>query len=298
MVLPVAQNHPSRGRRVALVAALVLATAAAQPLSCKPSAYLGCFNDSAPRPVTFLALASSPTLTVEACATACAADGFPTLAVTGHRGASPSAFCYCGVSPNPASIPASDGACDVPCPGSPSSPGCGGVGASAAWSIACDGPLPPRAPGIDGPALPGGRACSQAAARAWPFCDAARPVEERVADLVLRVAVTEIGPLLTARASPPLPRLGLPAFMWGTNALHGITNYAPCRPSGVCPSSWPSGVAMTATWNATALRQMGATTGRELRAYDNLMWEAAAISGAGTLGGLTAWGPTINIIRE
>ena len=55
---------------------------------------------------------------------------------------------------------------------------------------------------------------------------------------------------------------------------------------------------MAATWNASALRQMGATTGRELRAYDNLEWQAAAYSGVGTLGGLVGWGPTINVIRD
>ena len=49
---------------------------------------------------------------------------------------------------------------------------------------------------------------------------------------------------------------------------------------------------MTAGWNASALWAMGATTGREMRAYDNLLWQAASYTGVGTLGGLTSWGPS------
>lgn len=39
---------------------------------------------------------------------------------------------------------------------------------------------------------------------------------------------------------------------------------------------------------------MGAVTGRELRALDNVVWSKQAAPA----GGLTAWGPTINLLRD
>ena len=55
---------------------------------------------------------------------------------------------------------------------------------------------------------------------------------------------------------------------------------------------------MGATWNRSAWRAMGATTGVELRAYDNLEWRANAVSGSGAVGGLISWGGTINLQRD
>ena len=53
--------------------------------------------------------------------------------------------------------------------------------------------------------LPGGPACSQAAAKKWKFCDVTAPLDERVTDLVERITLEEAGPLLTARESPEVP---------------------------------------------------------------------------------------------
>ena len=52
---------------------------------------------------------------------------------------------------------------------------------------------------------------------------------------------------------------------------------------------------MAASWNETAWRVMGAVTGRELRALENDVF--SKMSG-GPNGGLTAWGPTINLLRD
>ena len=50
------------------------------------------------------------------------------------------------------------------------------------------------------------------------------PLDERVTDLVNRITMAEAGAMLTARQSPAIPRLGIPEFYWGTNAIHGIGN--------------------------------------------------------------------------
>lgn len=263
------------------------------PLSCNPGPYLGCFNDTH-RPVSILITQSDPTMTLDRCSLYCAADGYPVFAVTAHPG---SGYCYCGPSLSPSATPTADSFCSVPCPGNHSQ-SCGALGYSSAWRSTCDASLPSPALGMGGPDQPF-PACSSPTSASWAFCNASLDTESRLDDLVQRIAVTEIGPLLTARQSPPIPRVGMPMFMWGTNALHGITNYAECRSTtGRCPTSWPTGVALGASWNVTAWRVMGATTGVELRAYDNLEWRANAVSGMGPVGGLTSWGPTINVIRE
>jgi hypothetical protein len=240
-------------------AGLLLACAAfglSFPLSCSPGTYLGCFNDTE-RPVSFLAAEASHSLTLDFCALLCAADGFPVLAATSNPSA---AYCYCGAAVSSRSVRVADALCALPCPGN-ASQSCGGPGVSAAWRAACSAPLPPPPVGALGPPLPS-PACSTPASAAFAFCNASLGVEARLDDLLARIAVTEYGGQLTARACAPIPRLGMSTFMFGTNAIHGITDYAGCRPTtGRCPSTWPNGVGMGATWNRSAWRAMGAVTG-------------------------------------
>ena len=184
-------------------------TSLAFPLSCTASTYLGCYNDSA-RPVPFLAEASSRTLTLDSCALQCAADGFEFLAATSNPAA---AFCYCGPALSPRAVRLPDALCALPCPGN-ASQRCGGEGASAAWRAACDAPLPAPPVGALGPPLPS-PACSAPESRGWAVCNASLGAEARLDDLMARIAVSEYGGQLTARASAPIPRLGMSTFMWG-----------------------------------------------------------------------------------
>jgi beta-glucosidase-like glycosyl hydrolase len=104
-------------------------------------------------------------------------------------------------------------------------------------------------------------------------------------DLVGRISMAEAGALLTARQSPEIPRLGIPAFYWGTNAIHGIGNQLGLQ---VNATSFPQALNMGCTWNRTAMRGVGRTIGRELRALSN----------SGLVSGITSWAPTINLIRD
>ena len=248
-----------------------------------------CYNDSGTRPVSFLASTTLPRMSVESCATLCWAYGYLYVAATGHGGATPAAFCYCGDALNPAATRVSSSLCNVTCPGN-AAQSCGGDGYTALYTSTCDAPLPGPQP--VGPPLPAGRSCSQAAAQRWPFCNASLPLEERLDDLVNRVALPEIGAQLTSRESPAIPRLGTRPFYWGTNAIHGIAGDY-CQGS-LCPTTWPDAVAMAASFNASAWRLMGAVTGRELRALDNTVWSHADSPN----GGLTSWGPTCNLLRD
>lgn len=71
------------------------------------------------------------------------------------------------------------------------------------------------------------RADSPAGVREMPFCDPSLTHEQRLDDLVPRINISEMGSQLTARESSALSRLGIPAYYYGTNALHAFRE-APC----------------------------------------------------------------------
>ena len=130
-------------------------------------------------------------------------------------------------------------------PGPPPSPG-GGVGH-------------PSGPDACTPGTPGTR---------FPFCNASKTVSARVADLVSRVEVSELGGQMTARQNPAIDRLGVPSYYWGTNAIHGMQDVA-CLPTGQCPTSFPAPCSLAASFNMSLVKDMGNVIGRELRAYYN-----------------------------
>jgi hypothetical protein len=92
--------------------------------------------------------------------------------------------------------------------------------------------------------------------------------------------------LLQARESPEIPRLGIPSFYWGTNAIHGI--------DWGNATSFPQAINLGCTFNKSAFRGIGRQIGREMRALTNAGKWAPGHSALA----LTNWGPTINIIRD
>ncbi|HSU38476.1 MAG TPA: hypothetical protein VLJ38_02880, partial [Polyangiaceae bacterium] len=55
----------------------------------------------------------------------------------------------------------------------------------------------------------------------FPFQDPELPVEERVRDLVSRLSLEEKAGQMLHQA-PAVPRLGLPAYNWWNEGLHGV----------------------------------------------------------------------------
>ena len=273
------------------VASFAAAVPAAQRHASCSGPYRGCFRDFVPAPgvppvraVDHLISGPTANMSDAICARGCALRGYVYAGITGH---SKAYFCYCGCSLNQAATPLANATCGAPCAGSEEPAGhCGNDGAMAAFGpLACTPALPPSpiCGGGNG-SLPDGPACSQAAAKKWKFCDPAASLDDRVWDLVDRIGVAEAGALLTARESPRIPRLGIPSFYWGTNAIHGV-QYGNC-------TTFPEPLNLAATFNTTVMRGVGRTIGREMRALYNSN-EAAR----GSVG-LTSWSPTINIMRD
>eukprot|EP00043_Microstomoeca_roanoka_P016573 m.170059 g.170059 ORF g.170059 m.170059 type:complete len:826 (+) comp16484_c3_seq1:65-2542(+) len=121
----------------------------------------------------------------------------------------------------------------------------------------------------------------------FPFCNTSASLEERINDLIDRVPLDIIGQQQTARESPEMINLGVPAYYWGTNAIHGMQN-TDCLPDGQCPTSFPAPCGLAAAFNTSIVKDMGRIIGRELRAYYNYRFHNS----------LDTWSPTINPSRD
>jgi beta-glucosidase len=123
----------------------------------------------------------------------------------------------------------------------------------------------------------------------YPFNNTSLSFEQRVNDLVSRMTLEEkIGQMLNA--APAIPRLGIPAYDWWNEVLHGVAR-TPYR-----VTVYPQAIAMAATFDTNQLRQMAHYSALEGRAvYNRAVREGKA--GQRYLG-LTYWTPNINIFRD
>lgn len=123
----------------------------------------------------------------------------------------------------------------------------------------------------------------------FPMWDATLPVTQRVSDLVSRLTLEEkAGQMLNA--APAVSRLGIPAYDWWNETLHGVAR-TPYR-----VTSYPQAIAMAATWDTSSLQLMADYSATEGRAVYN----RAIAEGKNNerYMGLTYWTPNINIFRD
>ncbi len=115
------------------------------------------------------------------------------------------------------------------------------------------------------------------------------PLEVRIKDLIRRMSFAEKVAQLQDDA-PAIERLGLPAYRYWNEALHGVAN------NGVA-TVFPEPVGMAATWNPALMREEGRVIGIEGRAKHN---DYASKNGGNSKWwtGLTFWTPNINIFRD
>ena len=119
------------------------------------------------------------------------------------------------------------------------------------------------------------------------YNNSSKPVETRVADLVSRMTLEEKISQMQHTA-PAIDRLGIPAYNWWNEALHGVAR------NGVA-TVFPQAIAMAATWNTELIRQEADIISTEARAKYQ---EAIGKKEHGIYQGLTFWSPNINIFRD
>lgn len=123
----------------------------------------------------------------------------------------------------------------------------------------------------------------------YPFRNPDLPLDVRVQDIISRLTLEEKVQLMK-HAAPAVPRLGIPAYNWWNEALHGVAR------TKEKVTVFPQAIGMAATFDPEALQKMGDMTSSEGRALFN---EDLREGKTGDIyRGLTYWTPNINIFRD
>jgi beta-glucosidase len=120
-----------------------------------------------------------------------------------------------------------------------------------------------------------------------PFRDPALPTEKRVDDLVGRLTLDEKVSLMIERAAP-VERLGIPAFPWWNEALHGVARAGRA-------TVFPQAIGLAATWDEPLMLRVATAISDEARAMNNA---SVARGKRNIYQGLVFWSPNINIFRD
>jgi beta-glucosidase len=112
--------------------------------------------------------------------------------------------------------------------------------------------------------------------------------KERVLDLIDRLTLDEKIKLLSYDNKGGVQRLGIPAYNWWNEALHGVGRAGRA-------TVFPQTIAMSATFNQALINKVAIAISSEARAKYN---EAQKINHSAQYMGLTFWSPNINIFRD
>ena len=119
------------------------------------------------------------------------------------------------------------------------------------------------------------------------YLDPGLPLEQRVNDLVSRMTLEEEVSQMQDVA-PAIPRLGIPAYNWWNEGLHGVAR------SGNA-TVFPQAIGLAATWDTDLVHRVAGVISTEGRAKYN---DAHQHGNTGRYFGLTFWSPNINIFRD
>jgi beta-glucosidase len=119
--------------------------------------------------------------------------------------------------------------------------------------------------------------------------DAAQPTAARVDDLVRRLSLAEKVQQMR-NAAPAIPRLGIPAYDYWSECLHGVAR------AGTA-TVFPQAIGMAATWDTPLLHQAADAIATEARAKHN-DYVSKHNGDSARFYGLTFWTPNINIFRD
>ena len=130
-------------------------------------------------------------------------------------------------------------------------------------------------------------AAGRAGAQTLPYQNQSLPFETRVNDLVGRMTLEEKVQQMKDVA-PAIDRLGIPAYNWWNEALHGVAR------AGLA-TVFPQAIGMAATWDDSLIFKLATVVSDEARAKYH---EAIRNDSNQRYQGLTFWSPNINIFRD
>ncbi len=114
------------------------------------------------------------------------------------------------------------------------------------------------------------------------------PLEVRVKDLLRRMTLEEkVSQMMNG--SPAIDRLGIPAYNWWNEGLHGVAR------TGKHATVFPQAIGNAATFDQPNLQRMAAMISTEARAIHH---QYEREGHRDIYEGLTFWSPNINIFRD
>jgi beta-glucosidase len=129
--------------------------------------------------------------------------------------------------------------------------------------------------------------CDQAEKYDFPFRNPDLPLETRLDDLLGRLTLEEKVMQMVDQA-PELERLGIPAYGWWNEGLHGVAR------AGIA-TVFPQAIGLAATFNPDLMYKIAEVISTEARAKHH---HAARQGDYSRYKGLTFWSPNINIFRD
>ena len=142
--------------------------------------------------------------------------------------------------------------------------------------------------------------CDKAPWNTYPMCDEALAADARVADMLARMPLKdkinamyrEFGsPFVNCEGNSGIPSLGLNGGIPNySECLHGVAyGCTTVNGSDLCPTLFPNGQLLGASFNRSLFRNVGRVIGEELRALNNL---------GGNPSGFSCWSPDLNLARD
>lgn len=130
-------------------------------------------------------------------------------------------------------------------------------------------------------------ALSAHAADAKPWLDTSNSFEARAAALVAEMTLEEKAAQMQ-NAAPAIERLGVPAYDWWNEALHGVARAGQA-------TVFPQAIGLAATFDVPLMGEVATTISDEARAKHH---QFVRDGQHGRYQGLTFWSPNINIFRD
>ena len=125
------------------------------------------------------------------------------------------------------------------------------------------------------------------AALAQPYKDRSLPAQERARDLVSRLSLEEKASLMW-HTSAPVEALGIPAYNWWNEALHGVARNGKA-------TVFPQPIGMAASFDEPLVNALFTLAAQEARIKHR---QALQNGESGHYQGLTFWTPNINLFRD
>ena len=122
--------------------------------------------------------------------------------------------------------------------------------------------------------------CSEAPYNSYVYCNISNSVEDRTADLLSRMQLSEKTQLLQS-SNPGIPRLGVPKLKF-SECLHGVLSGCGAAAGGGtgCPTSFPHALGLGATFNRSLWSSVSSSISTEARSLNNQNVAGLAVLGS------------------